>query len=332
MPEPAADGERNTRQDITQTAVNCYLSTILSAAECLARLCPEVGIPYQHRWRRLPQRVGFDLSSRALDASGKMFQSDLERFADSASLYFGNGLDMVQRIGAGGAEEFDKAVQEAIWYANVLQEMAESMQQAADLDAAPEISERLYLQSEGLRKSARQVRNTLLPCLRSLAAIVRECRKILVQAEQEKILDADTGLVNSRGFRFELKNRYEQSQASCVLLVNCTAATQCGDNCREEEFRNIVSDLASRLADQFRPWDCVGRIGPRTFAVIFEGSATVARERSCQISRSVSGTFGAGISVSMTIDVVEVRDDDSLLTLLARIDSAAAASPMPAVA
>jgi len=332
MPDPSIDAERNARQDLTQTAVNCYLSTILSAAECLAKLCPEVGIPYQNRWRRLPQRVGFDLSSRALDASGKMFQSDLERFADSASLYFGNGLDMVQRIGAGGAEEFDKAVQEAISYANLLQEMAESLQQSADLDAAPEISERLYLQSEGLRKSARQVRNSLLPCLRSLAAIVRECRKILLQAEQETILDAETGFVNSRGFRFELKNRYDQSQGSCVLLVTCTATLKGGHDCSDEDFRKIVGDVASRLGDQFRPWDCVGRIGPRVFAVIFEGSPATARDRSDQISRSVGGTFGNGIAVNIAIEVVEVRDADSLLTVLTAFDKGTAASPMPAVA
>src|SRR5581483_7300627 len=136
----------------------------------------------------------------------------------------------------------------------------------------------------------------------------------------------------SRGFRFELKNRYDQSQGSCVLLVTCTATLKGGHDCSDEDFRKIVGDVASRLGDQFRPWDCVGRIGPRVFAVIFEGSPATARDRSDQISRSVGGTFGNGIAVNIAIEVVEVRDADSLLTVLTAFDKGTAASPMPAVA
>lgn len=322
MSETAVDA--SSCQDLMHTAVRSYLSTILSAAECIAKVCPEVGLAYQNRWRRLPQRIGFDVTSNALVDSGRMFQCDLERFAELASVHFGDGLQLVHKIGAEGGEEFERAVQETQVYANLLDELAESLNEIADLDAPPDVSGTLDLQSEGLRKFARQMRGRLLPALQNVLSIVRECRRALQQTEQDSILDASTGFLSSRGFRYELKARYEESQHSCVLLINCSAATENGDAAPNEEFDKITSELATRLGDQFRPWDCLGRVGPRNFAVIFEGSSGTARDRSDQIARSIGGSYPGKISVTATVEVVEIFDAESLLSVLAAVDKAAA--------
>lgn len=319
-------------QHLMQTAVNCYLSTILSTAECIAQVCPEIGAPYQNRWRRLPQRIGFDLSLQSLQASGRMFQSDLDHFTELACRYFSEGLQLVRKIGKEGDTDFGRAIQETVSYADLLEELAGSLEEAADLDAAPEMSDRLHLLSEGLRKSARQMRSQLLPSLNSLAALVRECRKALIHTEQEAIVDGSTGFVNSRGFWYELKARYDESQYCCVLVIDFTAKLESGQECSDEDFCKIAGDLGGRLGVQVRPWDCLGRVGPRRLAVIFGGSFATANDRSSQIGRSISGTYSHGISVSATVKAMEASDADSLLTVIAALDNVPVAAKPDLVA
>lgn len=317
--------DEKTSQDLMHTAVHCYLSAILSTTACIAKVFPSAGIPYQNRWRRLPQRIGFELTPRSLEASGRMFDSDLDRFAELASRLLGEGINMVHKVGSEGAKPFEAAVQETVSCAGLLDELAQSLEESADLDATPEIADMLVLQSEGLRKFSRELRNRLLPELNNLTTIIRECRKVLVQAEQDAILDPSTGFMNNRGFRYELKSRYDESHECCVLLIDCTATLGNGEECEDEDFDRAVGDLAARLGDQFRPWDCLGRIGPRRLAVIFEGNHAVARDRSEQIARSISGTYSDGIAIAATIRVMEVLDADSLLTVLATLGKVPAA-------
>jgi GGDEF domain-containing protein len=142
----------------------------------------------------------------------------------------------------------------------------------------------------------------------------------MLLAEQDAIVDASTGFVNSRGFRYELKARYDQSQRCCVLLIDCAAILATGLECSDEDFGAIAGELAARVGDQFRPSDCLGRIGRRRLAVIFEHSPATARDRADQIARDLSGVYSGGVSVSATVEVMEASDADSLLTVLAAID------------
>ncbi|HLJ47288.1 MAG TPA: GGDEF domain-containing protein [Bryobacteraceae bacterium] len=309
-----------------QTAVHCYLSTILATAECLVRLCPDLGIPYQNRWRRLPQRIGFDPSSQSIERSEHMFRSDLERFSEWAGKYFNDGVNVVRNIGTEGGQSFERAIEETESHAALLDTLANSLEEAADLDAPMEVRDALGLQSEGLRKAARQMRNRLLPSLLGLADLVRECRRVVKQTEQDAILDATTGFLNGRGFRYELKSRYEASKHCCVLLIECAATFANGQPCTDSDYRIIAADLAERIGDQFRPWDCAGRIGPSRFGVIFEADFSVAKDRVNQIARSITGTYSGGISVRATIEVMEASDTDALLTILNAIDQLALAA------
>ena len=197
-------------------------------------------------------------------------------------------------IGADGAQPFEKAVQETASHANLLDALAVSLEEAADLEAPPDISDALLLQSEGLRKSARQMRNRLLPSLNTLSLIVRECRRVVKQAEQDAILDPSTGFVNSRGFRYELRARYDESQHCCVLLIECTTSPADGQESSDEDFTKVAGDLAARLGDQFRPWDCVGRVGPHRFAVIFEGDYSIAVDRPTRLPAASAGRMAVG--------------------------------------
>lgn len=301
------------RADLLETAVRCYLSTILSAADCIAEMCPDVGVPYQQRWRRLPQRLGFDISPEALEASGHMFESDLENFAKLAGRYFSKGLPLIKAIHDDGSRALAAVVDAASSHSKVLETMAESVETAADLDGPPELRDLLEMQAEGLRRYAHQVKSRLLPPLEQLAKLMRQCREVVEQSEADATLDRETGFVNASGFRFELDSYFRDRQHCCVLVIDCETTSSHGEPCSDRDFTNIAAELAMRIGEQFRPVDPVGRIAPRRFAVIFDGEAEYARGRIEQIARSVGGKYIAPsgpVFVAIAMRVIEAVSPD----------------------
>ena len=299
--------------ELIETAVRCYLSTILSAADCIAEMCPEVGVPYQQRWRRLPQRLGFDISPEALEASGHIFESDLENFAKLAGRYFSKGLPLIRAIHDEGSGALASVVEAASSHSRVLETMAESVETAADLDGPPELRELLEMQAEGLRRCAHQVQDRLLPPLEQLAKLMRQCSELVEQSEANATLDRETGFVNASGFRFELDNYFRDRQHCCVLVIDCKTASSNGERCTDRDFTNIAGELAMRIGEQFRPVDPLGRLAAHRFAVLFDGEAEYARSRIEQIARSIGGRYigpSGPVYVTAEIRLIEAASPD----------------------
>ena len=79
MPDdPHAESRVDSCVDELQSAVNCYLSTLLAAANCVSKTCPEVGGLYRHRLSRLRSRLAFDSSPKALDESRAAVETELK--------------------------------------------------------------------------------------------------------------------------------------------------------------------------------------------------------------------------------------------------------------
>src|SRR5260370_21064867 len=117
--------------ELSQSAVHCYLSAVLCAADCIAAMCPTIGVPYQQRWRRLPQRMGFDLSPAGLEASERMFESEMHRFVELAGPYFNQGLPLIQAIGSSGGGAADAVLEETASVAVLLKTLPDSPETAA---------------------------------------------------------------------------------------------------------------------------------------------------------------------------------------------------------
>lgn len=301
--------------------MQCYLSTILSAADCIAEMCPEVGIPYQQRWRRLPQRLGFDMAPAALEASGRLFESDLANFARLAGRYYAKGAPLIRRIGSEGSAAINAVRDAAASHSAVLETMAESLETAADLDGSPELREIMEMQAEGLRRYAGQVRTRLLPPLERLETLMRQCSDLVRQTQENAILDTDTGFVNANGFRDEVENRLRNRLQCCILVIDCCATDSSGRECVDSEFSSIAGEIASRVGEQFRPVDPLGRIAARRLAVIFDGEAGHARGRMEQIARSINGIYTApagAICVVVDIQIIEATNPEVLLDLVSQ--------------
>src|SRR5690349_17223124 len=69
------------------TTVLCYLSTLLSIADCVADACPPVGGPYKTKLNRLKSRLAFDASAGAVEESATIVAGELKDYATRAAAY-----------------------------------------------------------------------------------------------------------------------------------------------------------------------------------------------------------------------------------------------------
>ncbi len=311
--------------ELSQSAVHCYLSAVLCAADCIAALCPTIGVPYQQRWRRLPQRMGFDLSPASLNASELMFESEMHKFVELAGPYFNRGLPLIQAIGSSGGGAADAVLEETASVAVLLNTLAESTETAADLEAPPEMREMLESHAEALRRCSRLLQSRLLPPLQQLKAVIRDCEELAAQTENTSVLDVETSFVNTRGFRYEIHNRIEEKRPFCVALFDCIADSGPLHDLSPDDLGKVAAEVAARLSIQFRPADCLGRIGPLTFGVIFESDKKRIEGRCEQMAHALGGTYQAGsgsISLSAQLRIVEVVDAESLAAIFTSLDDA----------
>jgi GGDEF domain-containing protein len=321
------DSEPVDNRELSQTAVNCYLSAILSVADCIATMCPPIGVPYQHRWRRLPQRLGFDLSPSNLEATEQMFESEIHKFAELAGPYFKQGLPLIRTIGSVGALTAEAVVEVAASVSMLLNSLAESADNAADLEAPPEMREMLESHAEALRRSSRQIQSQLLPPLQHLGAVIRDCAKLATQTENAAVLDVYTNFVNRRGFRLELDRRIEEKKKCCVTLFSCITDSTSQD-WSQDDFGKISAEVAAQLSNQFRPADCLGRIGALRFGIISDNETKRMQNRCEKIARGLSGAYPLGsgsVSLSVEVRTIEVVDTDSLASVLAYMEDASPA-------
>jgi len=313
MPEdlkkPPEDGE------LLHAAVHCYLSTILAIADCMVELCPDVGVAFKNRWRRLPQRIAFDLSAKALEVSRRTFEMDIHTFGELVGQYYTKGVPLMEMIASNGMQVADTVLERTARHIVLLETLAESIETAADLDAPQEIRGTLEHQSSGIRNCARQAEEELLPLVTRFRSLVKECEQIVSLAKGAIVVDPESGFLNANGFRQEHELRTREATPSCLLLIDCSARLQAGPSCSDTHFSEIAEALSKRIAEPFRPNDSIGRLAPNRFAIVFDGEIEQARGRLDQIKRSISGKYSSPsgrIILEAEVRLFESRDPQAI--------------------
>ena len=326
--------------ELQHVAVRSFLSTVVAISECLAEICPEVGLAFRNRWRRLPQRLAFDLSARELEVSRQAFEKDIQTFGRFTQQYLNEGLPLIASVAATGSSVLETVLDRTASYTVLLETLADSMESSADLDSANELRKSLEHQAAGLRSCARQAEMELIPLITRVRDLVRDCERVLQQTQASVVVDGPTGFLNAAGFLEHLEAELGDGlRKCCVLLIDFTATAN-SEPCGDHDFSQIVPALAARIAEQFRPTDSIGR-HDRKFAVLFAGRLSQAQGRQEQITRSISGNYAAGarkVVVKAQIQITEcetatlARDFFGLSPVAAMDSEPALAAVEPVVA
>src|SRR5260370_2594095 len=228
-------------------------------------------------------------------------------------------------MGSRGGGAADAVLEETASVAVLLNTLAESTETAADLEAPPEMREMLESHAEALRRCSRLLQSRLLPPLQQLKAVIRDCEELAAQTENTSVLDVETSFVNTRGFRYEIHNRIEEKRPFCVALFDCIADSGPLHDLSPDDLGKVAAEVAARLSIQFRPADCLVRIGPLTFGVIFESDKKRIEGRCEQMAhalRAPSQARSQPISQSAQLRIVEVVDAESLAAIFTSLDDA----------
>ncbi len=284
------EAKANSERELLQKAIECYLSTIVAFANCIADICPHIGVPFRNQWRRLPQRIGFDSSPESLEKSRRAFEGSLESLRQLALAYFGEGLPAMQMIGEKGHRVVELVLERNAACSVQMATLADSLAAAADLDAPPELRDQLEHQAAGLRAGAKRVELETLPALSDLQKLIDTCSDLIHRTQETSVVDLETGFLNAHGFQRELTQQLSQGSV-CVVTVDLSAVDQNSRAVPASRFQGVHSSMAERIAEQFRALDSVGRLGDGRFAVLFAGTPEQAKGRLQSITRSISGIY-----------------------------------------
>jgi GGDEF domain-containing protein len=250
-------------QATAHAAVNCYLSTIETAALALAEACPPVGRPYGQRLSRLRARLAFDSGMEKIEESCLVAAQEFQNYAEQASTYAEQQRVELRRAIAG------------------LEEMVKTMTQ------------RQEHYGERLRRLAIQIESQagagVLTCLESMShesqSLLKKMRDEMTQLETRlagiEITDRVTGLIN----RLEMERLMAAAKARGETLVLLLFDFQ--DSLPDD----VARQVSARLGLQFRHHDLIARWSERQFLVLFKGRPETARLRGEQILPWIAGRY-----------------------------------------
>jgi GGDEF domain-containing protein len=309
MRTPTQNENSTQQQVLLQAAIRSYLGLVITAADSMAAVCPEIGTAYRNRLCRLPQRIGFDVSVTNLEKTRDTVEMDLHRFADLAGRYVGLAGTALQEIAAEGSDILDCILETAADQVALLESLADQIEAAVDLDRPEDIREAFEHQPAGLRRIARRLERELLPSMTRFRATLRKCEEGLDKTRAAMVVDTPTGYLRRDAFEQELRIRTELPEWGCLILADFTAKWPEGSEPTQERTDALIGQLANRTAEQFRGNDVLGRLDEMRFGVIFDGPTEVATARSPQIAASLSTRYsldGVDVEISASLAVIEV--------------------------
>jgi GGDEF domain-containing protein len=291
-PNPKAD----------QTALACYLSTVVAIGNCIEEVCPSVGTMYRERLHRLPRRLGFDATPQALEQSREAVETDLMEYSRTASAWIAAGSNhaamMLQHLCA--TEE--TLVAAADLQRAFLEDLAEHIATSAEVDEEAQLRVAFKRYAAGLRAYSRRALTEKLATIDDLRRRREDVDAWLAEATASDFTDSETGLLNRPAAERRILTQVGKQKPFCVILVGSSG-------------RNM-KDLADHLAATIRPYDVIFRWSRDELMTIFEASEAEIAARAQQIG----GWLGDG---SCAVTVLEHLAEDSAEQLIAKIESAA---------
>ncbi len=284
-----------------QTALACYLSTVVAIGNCMAEVCPPVGAMYRDRLLKLPRRLGFDATPQALQQSREAVATDLLEYSRTASAWIAAGADH-----AGMLLDHLRATEETLTASADLQrafldDLAEHIATSAEVDEEAQLRVSFKRYAAGLRAYARKALTEKLATIDDLRRRREEIDAWLAQATTSDYTDPDTGLMNRAAAERRIFTQIAKGRPFCVILVGSTGG-------------GPMKDLADRLAATIRPYDVIFRWSPHELMTIFEASESEIAAR----SRQIGGWLGDG---NCSVTVLEHLAEESAEQLIARMES-----------
>ncbi len=107
-------GNNEDPQDTARAALECYMSSLLTFAECIEVACPPVGVQYYDQLSKIRRRLAFNHNRATLEETRESIEGTLMAYAEQAQRYCETRtedregvLDLLGKIGDAAGDKFD---------------------------------------------------------------------------------------------------------------------------------------------------------------------------------------------------------------------------------
>lgn len=184
-----------------QTALACYLGTVVAIGNCIQEVCPSVGAMYRDRLLRLPRRLGFDATPQALQQSREAVETDLIEYSRTAGAWITAGSNHAAML-----VEHLRATEETLAASADLQrafldDLAEHIATSAEVDEEAQLRVAFKRYAAGLRAYSRRALTEKLATIDDLRRRREDIDAWLTEATASNFTDSETGLPEPAGRR-----------------------------------------------------------------------------------------------------------------------------------
>jgi GGDEF domain-containing protein len=255
------------------SALSCYLSLLSSVGDCIGQASPEVGGPYRKRIGQLRTRLFFQSTPKAVKASLKTVEGELNDYAVVAAQHLDRHDLELRRAIVTLEHVIDMLATRHDFHGTQLREMAERME-----NSGPE-------QPVSLNEVAGELRRCVDRMNQETASMLDRVRKEMRAVEEglrgNQSTDASTGLLNSR----EITRQMEAYRLSGVPF------SQLRFDLQGSITEPVMKQAAGRIEKQFRHRDRIARWSETEFLVLFQGPPEVAEKRATQVAKLLAGRY-----------------------------------------
>jgi GGDEF domain-containing protein len=312
-----------------QTALACYLSTVVAIGNCMAEVCPSVGAMYRDRLLKLPRRLGFDATPQALRQSQESVETDLLEYSRTASAWITAGSNHAAMMLEHLRTTEDTLVESADLQRAFLEDLAEHIGTSAEVDEEAQLRVAFKRYAAGLRAYSRRALTEKLATIDDLRRRREEIDAWLAEATASNFTDPETGLLNRTAAERRILTQIRKKRPFCVILVGSTEEGSIHPRLKDAGAGQIMKDLGERLAATIRPYDVIFRWSQDELMTIFEASESDIASRAQQIG----GWLGDGkcaveiagetsiLRTHTSVTVLEHLPEESAAQLITRIES-----------
>jgi diguanylate cyclase (GGDEF)-like protein len=312
-----------------QAALTCYLSALLAIAKSMAQVCPQAGLVFSHRLERLPRRLGFDATPKALEESRQALEMDLAEYGQNAGAWIQAGTDIAREILAKISVIAENLGPEQEFHAAMIEGLAEQMEASAEVDDDRQIRPALKRYASGLRTYVARREKDSITILNDLQKRAAELADWVSTAGSGERIDDLTGLLNRREAERQIQYLMAQNAVFSVPVFQWNEANSIPSPMGRAGADQILKEFADRLVNLVRPRDIVCRWSLDQLAVIFDCPAAEATERAQKIAEWMSDKVSVvmedkvrGIDARAVGVVIEPVPGETLEMLTQRIDNA----------
>jgi GGDEF domain-containing protein len=321
-----SDSPDSTAEQVEQTALACYLSTVVAIGNCMAEVCPSVGAMYRDRLLKLPRRLAFNATPQALEQSRDAVATDLLEYSRTASAWTAAGSNHAALLLEHLRETEDTLVASADLQSAFLDDLAEHIATSAEVDEVAQLRISFKRYAAGLSSYARRAKTEKLAAIEDLRRRREEIESWLAEATASNFIDHETGFLNRAAAEVRIQTQIGKQQPFCVIVA---MQTEDGPPHSGPVVGQIMKELGDKLAATIRPYDMIFRWSENQFVTVFEATGAEIAARIKQIG----GWLGEGsctveidgqpsvVKTHTAISVVEYADGEAAGHLIARVES-----------